>query len=71
VTAIDKGDTLMTTYGQIIEWNCGHRLEVGGFPTHKEAFETAIRLAKESGWTAPKWWQFWRWNEVVRSDICR
>lgn len=28
----------------------------------------AFRMAKEAGWTPPKWWQWWRWSDVDRHD---
>lgn len=38
------------------------------FPTKKDAFNAAMFMAKEDGWTAPKWYHFWRWNESIRTD---
>lgn len=34
--------------------------------THAAWF-SALRTALLSGWTPPKWWQWWRWDDQPRS----
>ena len=58
----------MASYGKSIKWQdrwSGPVMTVtaDGCDTMEEAERQAIALALERGWTAPKWWQFWRWNE--------
>lgn len=36
-----------------------------GFPTEDLARTHATVLAKEMGWTPPRWWQLSRWDEPV------
>lgn len=57
----------MITYGRSIEWNKGSgrtRLEVSECPSREEAFRSVLDWALDSGWRAPRWWQFWRWDEA-------
>lgn len=35
----------------------------GPFRTSYGAKFSALRRAVKSGYTRPKWWQYWRWNE--------
>lgn len=66
----------MTTHGQTIAWTGGGGLDgaitqsvsVEGCATREEAFSKAIQFAKDAGWTPPKWWQWWRWSEPIRSE---
>jgi hypothetical protein len=56
----------MVTHGQEIIWShFGSResVTVGGCDTREEAMREALKLAKESGWTPPRWWQWWRWGD--------
>ena len=32
--------------------------------THREAFDAAYRW----GWTVPRWWQWWRWDDGPRKS---
>lgn len=50
-------------YGQIIEWNGGY-VAVWGCDTQEEATWKCVDSARLSGWTNPKWWQFWRWGDT-------
>jgi hypothetical protein len=36
---------------------------VEGFGGPGEIFKAAARLAYATGYTQPKWWQWWRWGE--------
>ena len=57
-------------YGQRINWTSfdgmEHSVEVIGnenesiFDVRKKTMEIAIK----SGWTYPKWYQIWRWNDT-------
>ena len=63
--------TMTIQYGQTIEWS--HRgsklsVTVNGCATPQEALGAAIRNAKLFGWTPPRWWQWWRWSEPIRTD---
>lgn len=54
----------MVGHGYYIQWNNGRdSIMVSGCETPEEAYEKAIAFATQSGWTPPKWWQFWRWND--------
>ena len=56
----------MATYGQEIIWNSmagQHSVKVEGCDSSEEARTEALRMAKESGWTPPRWWQWWRWSD--------
>jgi hypothetical protein len=57
-------------YTKRIEWwpEPGFRVEVkcGPFPTREEADQRAWKQALELNWTAPRWWQWWRWKEDNR-----
>ena len=54
-------------YGQTIawrDWGGGeHSVSANYFTTQREARKCALRFAVRSGYTYPKWWQFWRWSE--------
>jgi hypothetical protein len=32
--------------------------------TPREARKSALRSAIKSGWTPPRWWQWWRWGDT-------
>jgi hypothetical protein len=56
----------MTTYGYSIEWttwNGRQRVTVTECSTPQEAYRETLDLAIRSGWTPPRWWQFWRWSD--------
>lgn len=48
----------------------GHRAAVSvmGCATAEEAFLQALEQARLIGWAPPRWWQWWRWHEPIRSS---
>lgn len=40
------------------------RWHVNGHLAPDTAREECLRLAREDGWTMPKWWQWWRWSDT-------
>lgn len=58
----------MPTYGQTIRWTelngTKSTVSVENCPTRQEALQSALRSAKAFGWTEPKWWQWWRWEDT-------
>lgn len=56
------------TYGQNITytdfWGNKTTFGVDGCDTPEEAIAQALELARDDGWTAPKWWQWWRWEDT-------
>ena len=55
-----------TTYGQMMQWHDGYgrqRIEVSGCSSLEEARASALHMALASGWTPPRWWQWWRWQD--------
>lgn len=62
----------MVTYGQSIVWTSfgGDRscINVDGCLTPEEARRDAINSAKRLGWTPPRWWQWWRWDDTRISE---
>lgn len=64
----------MATYGQTIHWtgwDFESTVSVQGCSSSEEAFSEAVLTAKAMGWTPPRWWQWWRWSERVRSETRR
>lgn len=63
----------MITHGQTITWTDfnGTRssFEATGCVSAQAALREAIAGAKAFGWTPPKWWQWWRWHEPIRSEV--
>ena len=45
-------------------WGCSTTCGVSGCPTLEMAKKEALELAESDGWTPPKWWQWWRWNDT-------
>lgn len=41
---------------------------VTGCETKEEAKTKAWDLAKNTGWTKPKWWHWWRWSDTKETD---
>ena len=35
-----------------------------GHPNEESARLQALENAKNFGWTPPKWWEYWRWNDT-------
>lgn len=63
----------MITYGQTIKWTqldgSTTTVTVDDCETAKRAQDEAIRFAIECGWTPPRWWQFWRWNDTRINEV--
>lgn len=55
-------------YGQTIVWGKAS-VSVNGCLTPEEAKRKAHEMAKASGWTNPKWWQFWRAGDTWFADV--
>jgi hypothetical protein len=53
----------MITYGQGIRWGDTY-YAVEGYETHEEAVKAVLQIVEPKGWTNPKWYQFWRWNDT-------
>jgi hypothetical protein len=55
------------THGQEIRWTArdGTITVIGdqGCATVEDAQRGALERAKSLGWTPPKWWQWWRWDD--------
>jgi hypothetical protein len=50
-------------YGQVVKW--GHdSVSVQGSVSPDEAKLSAILAAERMGWTNPRWWEFWRWDDT-------
>jgi hypothetical protein len=45
-----------------------HTIHSDMFRTAYGAKFSALRMAVKLGYTRPKWWQYWRWNEQRRSE---
>lgn len=56
-----------TWYHGALVWHPGigltYSVQSGPFLTRREADEMTVRQALQLGYTAPKWWEFWRWGE--------
>jgi len=59
-------------YSQHIVWHdldgMRHVASAQNFTSRAEARSAAFMLAKELGWTEPKWWQVWRWKDSPRCE---
>lgn len=57
-------------YGKTIEWTdfdgSKSRVSTHGHASAAEAIDSALRMAEQSGWTPPRWWQLWRWSDTRR-----
>ena len=55
-------------YSQTVRWTTiregEQSISVGNYSTSEEAQLIAFRWAIHLGWTPPKWWQFWRWDDT-------
>lgn len=50
-----------------ITWTAGGKkreISAGWFLDHDEANRESWKLAHAAGWTAPRWWQWWRWDDT-------
>ncbi len=58
----------MATYGQRIQWTRKdggvQAVEVEGYASPQEAMEAAFQSAIRWGWTRPRWWQWWRYDDI-------
>lgn len=61
--AIASWDPALFQNGQTIKWG-GGSISVSGYKTLDEARFHAVRIAEKSGWSNPRWWQFWRIGET-------
>jgi hypothetical protein len=50
-------------YGYKIQWG-NQSFAVCGCATEAEAKQKCIEWATKDGWTPPRWWQLWRWNDT-------
>jgi hypothetical protein len=41
-----------------------HNVSSGWHGSLEAARWEALQMAKAFGWTPPRWWQFWRWNDT-------
>lgn len=59
---------VMIGYAQEIHWTDlrgrTQSIRVEGCQTAEEVRAKAIDMAEMSGWTPPRWWQWWRWNDT-------
>ena len=56
-------------YGFHLTWNNGSdRVEITGCSSIEEAYKKAWDLAFLTGYTLPKFYQFWRWNDSVPNN---
>lgn len=55
-------------YGYRIDWtdSDGTRsyASTNGHRSPAAARDAALRMAKAMGWTPPRWWQWWRWDDT-------
>lgn len=56
------------SFGYQVVWNRnpGERAvyEESGFETRDEMYAARDELLREIGWTPPRWWQYWRWDDT-------
>lgn len=60
----------MMTYGYTIRWS-GGAVTANGHARFENAVFVAVDIALASGWTPPRWWEFWRWSETQVDDHIR
>ena len=58
------------TYGYTIKWGDGS-VTTEGHSTFERAVFVAVDIALMSGWTPPRWWEFWRRGETQVNDHIR
>ena len=63
----------MPVYDQCIAWTTrgggSQSVTVNGYDTADEAFNAAMQAAIRTGWTPPKWWQWWRRFDQPRTAV--
>lgn len=50
-----------------ITWSTWHGSTTASskwYATEAEAWHQVIGWARQSGWTPPRWWQWWRWRDT-------
>ncbi len=56
----------MELYGAEHTWNNGRDYYgVSNCQTRQEAIDGLWRGLNKTGYTKPRWWQFWRWSERI------
>lgn len=67
---IYQGRSGVVAYASAIIWRprrSEKRIVVARYyPSREEADAVVEQEALRQGWTAPRWWQYWRWAEPVR-----
>lgn len=62
----------MVTYGYCVAWTSRdggtESVSVEGCTTPEDARRQAMEAAIGLGWTAPRFWQWWRWNDRPRQS---
>ncbi len=54
------------TWGASHTWSDGRdTYSVSGFESRQGALEVLWRGLNSTGYTLPKWWEFWRWSEQL------
>jgi len=68
ISTVDGKHDGCPKFSVAIEWTVfgeGKKLSIAdGFASYDMANKIAIKVAKDMGWTPPKWWQFWRWTDT-------
>jgi hypothetical protein len=63
----------MTTFSQEVQWTdrdgAVTRIASKDQPTLQKAKHEAREMAQALGWTAPKWWQWWRWGDTTAKHL--
>lgn len=58
----------MATFGHSVTWHdrdgCITQVFVAGLSSPELALLEAVKSALQAGWTEPKWYQWWRWQET-------
>lgn len=65
-------DALLREWGEVArrsfrwqpEWGICYEVRTGYHPSAASADIEARKMALESGYSKPVWWQFWRWRET-------
>lgn len=55
------------TYGATIRWSDSYgrnEVTVSKCSSREEAWRETEACARRSGWTPPRWWQWWRWSDT-------
>lgn len=52
-------------HGYTVVYDGGNaRVHACGFDTREEMERERADCLKQVGWTPPRWWQWWRWNDT-------